>query len=148
MKTKQLIYLSTFAFAITLSGCKKDVPEPEPPVTTLLPTTYSNGVFITNEGPYGSQCLRWSQVTAATTLILNQALFHLKVGLNIPALDNLLSPLIRLLSGLNSGNSPNSRIDFCQLRLLRSPYSTNECSWTKLNVFPATNSRSNADEKT
>lgn len=52
MKTKQLIYLSTVALATTFSSCKKDIPDPEPPISTLSTATYDNGVFITNEGPF------------------------------------------------------------------------------------------------
>lgn len=52
MKTKHIIYLSMLALVTTFTSCKKD--DPEPPVTTLIPASYSNGVFITNEGPYGS----------------------------------------------------------------------------------------------
>ncbi|HEY0029960.1 MAG TPA: DUF5074 domain-containing protein [Bacteroidia bacterium] len=51
--TKKIIYLSAMALTITISGCKKDDPEPEAPVTPAG-TTYSNGVFVTNEGPFGS----------------------------------------------------------------------------------------------
>jgi YVTN family beta-propeller protein len=48
MKTKNLIYLSTLSLAIAFTSCKKDKPE-APAATT---TTYDNGVFITNEGPF------------------------------------------------------------------------------------------------
>jgi YVTN family beta-propeller protein len=51
MKTKQLIYLSTLALAITLASCKKDDPAT---TSTSAGTTYNNGVFIINEGPFGS----------------------------------------------------------------------------------------------
>ncbi|MGZ4157859.1 MAG: YncE family protein [Bacteroidia bacterium] len=53
MKTKQLFYLSAFAFAIAFAGCKKDDPKPQPAATSGG-TTYDYGVFITNEGSYGS----------------------------------------------------------------------------------------------
>ena len=52
MKTKQLINLSTLALAITFTSCKKNDPAPAPATTAAV--TYSNGLFITNEGPFGS----------------------------------------------------------------------------------------------
>lgn len=51
MKTKQL-FVSTLVLAIAFAGCKKD--DPETPTPTPVGTTYDNGVFIINEGPYGS----------------------------------------------------------------------------------------------
>ncbi len=54
MKTKQLFYLTFLATAITFTGCKKDDPEPEPTPGVAGATEYTNGVFITNEGPFGS----------------------------------------------------------------------------------------------
>ncbi len=52
MKTNQLFYLSAFAFAITFTSCKKDDPEPAPGGGSAA--NYSSGVFVTNEGPFGS----------------------------------------------------------------------------------------------
>lgn len=52
MKTNQLFYLSAFAMAITFTSCKKDDPEPAP--GGAVGTNYSSGVFVTNEGPFGS----------------------------------------------------------------------------------------------
>lgn len=52
MKTKQLL-LSAFVATIAITACKKDNPEPEP-TPTPAETGYSNGVFITNEGPFGT----------------------------------------------------------------------------------------------
>lgn len=54
MNTKQLFYLSALSLAITFTSCKKDDPEPEPTTPGSTTTTYNNGVFITNEGPFGS----------------------------------------------------------------------------------------------
>lgn len=54
MKIKQLFLLSAFAIAITFTSCKKDDPEPAPAGGSTAGTTYDNGVFITNEGPFGS----------------------------------------------------------------------------------------------
>lgn len=54
MKTKQLFYLSALTVAITFASCKKDDPEPAPGGGSTAGTTYNNGVFITNEGPFGS----------------------------------------------------------------------------------------------
>lgn len=52
MKTKHIVSLSMLALAFTFTSCDKD--DPEPPITTLLPPSYTNGVFITNEGPFGA----------------------------------------------------------------------------------------------
>ncbi len=52
MKKNKLIYASILAFSITISGCKKD--DPETPAEVTPSVSYSNGVFITNEGPYGT----------------------------------------------------------------------------------------------
>lgn len=51
MKTKQL-FLSAIAIATAFAACKKDDPQPDAPTPTE--TTYNNGVFITNEGTFGS----------------------------------------------------------------------------------------------
>lgn len=51
MKTKKLL-VSTLALAIAFTSCKKD--NPETPSPTPAGVTYDNGVFITNEGPFGS----------------------------------------------------------------------------------------------
>jgi YVTN family beta-propeller protein len=51
MKTKTNFALSMLAMAVFLGACKKDDPATPEPET---PTTYDNGVFITNEGPFGS----------------------------------------------------------------------------------------------
>lgn len=53
-KTKLFFYVGVFTTAIAFTGCKKDDPEPEPTNSTTAETTYNNGVFITNEGPFGS----------------------------------------------------------------------------------------------
>lgn len=50
----QLFFLSTFAIAFTFSSCKKDDPDPEPVVGTTPGTSFDNGVFVTNEGPFGT----------------------------------------------------------------------------------------------
>lgn len=52
MKTKHIVSLSMLALTFTFTSCEKD--DPEPPITTLIPPSYTNGVFITNEGPFGS----------------------------------------------------------------------------------------------
>lgn len=54
MNRKQFFYLSTFALAITFVSCKKDDPEPDSIVPGTITTSYDNGVFITNEGSFGS----------------------------------------------------------------------------------------------
>ena len=51
MKTKQLL-VSAFALTLVLTSCKKD--DPEAPAPTPETVSYDNGVFITNEGPFGS----------------------------------------------------------------------------------------------
>jgi YVTN family beta-propeller protein len=53
-KTKKLFYFAAIVGAFTVSSCKKDDPAPDPVVETPAGTTYDNGVFITNEGPFGS----------------------------------------------------------------------------------------------
>ena len=53
-KTKQLFSISALAIAVTFASCKKDDPEPAPANTVTPGTTYNNGVFIVNEGPFGS----------------------------------------------------------------------------------------------
>lgn len=52
MKTKHIVSLSMLALAFTITSCDKD--DPEPPITTLIPVSYDNGVFITNEGTFGA----------------------------------------------------------------------------------------------
>ena len=52
MKAKALVNLSVLALTIAFTSCKKD--DPETPAPTPLPVTYDNGVFVTNEGPYGN----------------------------------------------------------------------------------------------
>ena len=54
MKSKQLFYLSALAIAITFTSCKKDDPAPTPTPVVTAATTFMNGVFVTNEGPFGS----------------------------------------------------------------------------------------------
>jgi len=51
MKSKQLSILTVFAMVLTFTSCKKDDPVP-PPATPS--TSYNSGVFISNEGPFGS----------------------------------------------------------------------------------------------
>jgi hypothetical protein len=50
-KTIQRIALGSFALAITIAGCKKDNPKPG---SSTTPRAYTSGVFITNEGSFGS----------------------------------------------------------------------------------------------
>jgi len=50
----QLFFLSTFVIAFTFSSCKKDDPDPEPTVGTTPATSFDNGIFVTNEGPFGT----------------------------------------------------------------------------------------------
>lgn len=52
-KTKILFYLSALAFAVTITSCKKDDPEPATGGGTAG-ASYASGVFVTNEGPFGS----------------------------------------------------------------------------------------------
>jgi len=52
MKMKTALKVSVLAFAIAFTSCKKD--DPKTPAPTPVGVTYDNGVFITNEGPYGS----------------------------------------------------------------------------------------------
>lgn len=52
MKTKQLFYLSAIALASTITSCEKEITEPELP-TTIIPTSYNDGVFIVNQGGFG-----------------------------------------------------------------------------------------------
>jgi YVTN family beta-propeller protein len=52
MKTKQFIIISAFAIAFT--SCKKDNPTPQASATNASPTTFTNGVFIINQGPFSS----------------------------------------------------------------------------------------------
>lgn len=51
MKTNKLL-LSILAVTIAFTACDKNDPEPETPASTT--GAYNNGVFITNEGPFGS----------------------------------------------------------------------------------------------
>jgi YVTN family beta-propeller protein len=51
MKKKQFLF-NALAVAIAITSCKKD--KPETPVPTPAGGAYDNGVFITNEGPYGT----------------------------------------------------------------------------------------------
>ncbi|HLC84152.1 MAG TPA: DUF5074 domain-containing protein [Bacteroidia bacterium] len=51
-KTKQLFYLSALALSITFTSCKKD--DPEPASGGAAGASYASGVFVTNEGPFGS----------------------------------------------------------------------------------------------
>ena len=46
MKTQNLIIVLTALFAFSISSCKKDDDTPS--------GKYSSGVFITNEGPFGT----------------------------------------------------------------------------------------------
>lgn len=52
MKTKQLLFLAVSITAFAFSACKKD--DPVPPPSGGGGATYNNGVFVTNEGPFGS----------------------------------------------------------------------------------------------
>jgi YVTN family beta-propeller protein len=52
MKTKQLV-ITALALTVAFTSCNKDNPEPEQPATPSA-SAYDNGVFITNEGPFGS----------------------------------------------------------------------------------------------
>ena len=54
MKTKRIFNLSVIAFALTFTSCKKDNPAPDPLPVTPGAGSYSSGVFVTNEGPFGS----------------------------------------------------------------------------------------------
>jgi YVTN family beta-propeller protein len=54
INANQLFFLSAFAIAFTFSSCKKDDPDPEPVVGTTPGTSFDNGVFVTNEGPFGT----------------------------------------------------------------------------------------------
>lgn len=53
MKTNKLLLLTALAVGSIFTSCKKDDPEPDPTVPSAG-TTYDNGVFVTNEGPFGS----------------------------------------------------------------------------------------------
>lgn len=53
MKTIRLIFISAVAVATIFAGCKKDEPVLDPTLPSPS-TVYDNGVFITNEGPFGS----------------------------------------------------------------------------------------------
>lgn len=53
MKTSKLLVFTAFAVVSIFTSCKKDDPEPDP-TTPSAGTTYDNGVFVTNEGPFGS----------------------------------------------------------------------------------------------
>jgi len=79
MKSKQFFYLSALAIAITFTSCKKDDPEPEPQVTTSAATNYTNGVFITNEGPFGSGTGTISFYSRSSGIISND-IFEAKNG--------------------------------------------------------------------
>ncbi|MBL7884807.1 MAG: hypothetical protein JNL69_12110 [Bacteroidia bacterium] len=53
MKINKLLFFSVLVTGTTMIGCKKDEPTPDPTIPN--PTmVYDNGVFITNEGPFGS----------------------------------------------------------------------------------------------
>ena len=79
MKTKQLLYFSLCEFGITISACKKDDPKPDTSTTTPGGVTYDNGVFITNEGPYGSGTGTLSFYSRSTGTVSND-IFEAKNG--------------------------------------------------------------------
>jgi YVTN family beta-propeller protein len=54
MKTKQILFFSAITIVIAFTSCKKDDPQPDTTTTTPASVTYNNGVFVTNEGPFGS----------------------------------------------------------------------------------------------
>ncbi len=70
MKTKQLLLLSAISITVGLSSCKKDDPEPD---TTAPPasTVYDNGVFVTNEGPFGSGTGTVSFISRSSSAVYN-----------------------------------------------------------------------------
>ena len=77
-KTKQLVYLSALSLAITFTSCKKDDPEPEPTPGSVV-TSYNYGVFITNEGPFGSGTGTISFYNPASGVVSND-IFEAKNG--------------------------------------------------------------------
>lgn len=79
MKTRKLFCLGALAFAITISGCKKDDPEPEPTPAGSSETTYNDGIFITNEGPFGSGTGTLSFYSRGSGLVYDD-IFELKNG--------------------------------------------------------------------
>lgn len=76
MKTKQLL-VGTLALVIAISACKKN--DPKPGETTPTATTYDNGVFITNEGPFGSGTGTISYYSRSNSSVTND-LFQTKNG--------------------------------------------------------------------
>lgn len=76
-KTKHLFYLSAFAFAVTIISCKKD--DPEPAAGGAAGTTYPSGVFVTNEGPFGSGTGTISFYNRTTGTVLSD-IFEAKNG--------------------------------------------------------------------
>lgn len=54
MKTKQFIFINTLALASVFTSCKKDNPKPTSNNPTTAATTYTNGVFVINQGQFGS----------------------------------------------------------------------------------------------
>ncbi|MDP1746231.1 MAG: hypothetical protein Q8L90_11675, partial [Bacteroidota bacterium] len=75
MKTKTLFNLSALALAIAFTSCKKD--DPETPAPTPVGVTYDNGVFISNEGPYGSGTGTISFYSRSTSGVTND-IFEVK----------------------------------------------------------------------
>jgi len=53
MKTKKLLMFSAIVAGTIMTGCKKDEPTPDPTIPNPA-MVYDNGIFITNEGPFGS----------------------------------------------------------------------------------------------
>ncbi len=76
MKTNKILLLTAFAFGTIFTSCKKDDPEPDP-TTPTASTTYDNGVFVTNEGPFGSGTGTLSFISRSGAAVYND-LFEAK----------------------------------------------------------------------
>ncbi|MES2593343.1 MAG: DUF5074 domain-containing protein [Bacteroidota bacterium] len=74
MKTKQFL-VSTFVLVLAFTSCKKD--DPETPAATTPVAAYDNGVFITNEGPYGTGTGTISFYGRSTSSV-NEDIFQVK----------------------------------------------------------------------
>ena len=78
MKTKHLFYLSTIALSLSITSCDKDVPDPDTvlPNSTAIGKTYTNGVFITNEGTFGLGTGTLSFYSKSDASVSNEIFFN------------------------------------------------------------------------
>lgn len=76
MKTKQIL-VCTMALSLAITSCKKNDPTPVPETPTAA--AYDNGIFITNEGPFGSGTGTVSFFSRSSNIVTNDV-FQSKNG--------------------------------------------------------------------